>query len=215
MSFIGDSEREVIACIDKLQTSYNALHRAIVTDVKSKFIDVIGKNWYTPEAVKYFQNYFKVNFESLMKSINDTFVSAVNIINRAADDYAKDGGYTHVFKEIETKAVTCNVDSIKEIAGNGRQGIDPVRCRDAVSTLTSTIKKSCDDAITKAVNASQNNGFCEDKEKRELYNSFGKIKTSVNNAFKEVSEEAKKTITATAERYEKRSSQHKSSFSIK
>lgn len=197
MSLTGFDPDLVSSSIDKVQSAYDALIRAIGDDMQTQFVNGMQDKWACNQAIKFFEG-FKNTMDSLILSSNNTFESVVSSMNSAASAWAERTESTWGGKSFSRNDKKLDVSVIKENIA-GVRGVDPEAT--AVSAKLSTIANSAIAALSDAQSAVQTCGFIGGSSEAELISSLGKIKTAIEEAVNEISGNCKTAIDNTTQEY--------------
>lgn len=197
MALTGFDPELVTSSISKIQNAYNELMAAIGTDMQNQFVNGMQDKWACSDAQTFFNN-FKTTVDSLITNSNNTFESVVNAMNSAAKAWAEQTGSTWSAKQFSRNDVKMDITGIKENIG-GVRGVDLQAT--AVSDKLPTIAEAAGRALDNSKSAVINCGFVGGTSEADLVNSLEQIKTSINNAVSQISNDCKKAIETTTQNY--------------
>lgn len=197
MALTGFDPELVTSSINKIQNSYNELIAAIGTDMQNQFVNGMQDKWACADAQTFFNN-FKSTIDSLITNSNNTFESVVNAMNSAARAWADQTGSTWSAKQFSRNDIKMDITGIKENIG-GVRGVDLQAT--AISDKLPTIAEAAGRALDNSKSAVINCGFVGGTSEADLVNSLEQIKTSINNAVSQISNDCKKAIETTTQNY--------------
>lgn len=197
MGLVGFDPELVATSINNVQNAYNNLIRAIATDMQSQFVNGMQDKWACTDAQTFFQR-FKEVIDTLITDSNNTFQSVVEAMNSAANGWAQQTGGSWSAKSFDRLDKKMDVSGIKENIG-GVRGVDPEAT--SVSSRLTSISGAAVSALTDAQSAVQNCGFIGGSSASSLISSLGKIKTNIENAVNQISNDCQKAIETTSQTY--------------
>ena len=195
----GFNESQVSSSINNVKSAYTNLVTALYTEMQSKFVDEMSTKWCAPNAQKFFNEAFKPAIDELLTNSDNTFRSVVESMDSAGTMWASQTGGTHSnigfdsnSKRIETSGIRDNI--------NGIQGIDRALAPETSGNLTS-IHSNATSALESAVNAVQTCGFLGGDQASALLSSLNTIKSSIDNATAQLTQQTKTAIQDTVDQY--------------
>ena len=147
----------------------------------------------------FFNDAFKPSVDSLISSSNQIFESIVSAMNAAGQAWAEqtDANYSPVSFSAINKTMDTSV--IQENIG-GVRGIDLDTATGVVAKLP-TIAESAKNALTQAQQAVQSCGFIGGGQAESLVNALGVVKSKIDAATGEISNETKSYMDQTIAEY--------------
>lgn len=209
MALTGFDPQQVNNSISRVQSAYDSLMQALISDVQSKFVNPMGDAWACKTAMNYFAS-AKEAFNAQITGATTVFQSVVDAMNSAAKSWADSTETTWGERKFQPSNGTIDVSCIKENIGDVR-GIDEAPATSAVSQLT-VIKSSADSALDQAVNAVSNCGFIGGGQETNLIQSLNKIKSNISSSFGELTNSAKTGMEETIQTYGRIESNVSSAF---
>lgn len=197
MALTGFDPELVTASINKVQNAYNELLAAIGTDMQNQFVNGMQDKWACNDAQTFF-NSFKATIDSLITNSNNTFESVVNSMNSAAKAWAEQTGTTWSGKQFSRNDLKMDITGIKENIG-GVRGVDLQATE--ISGKLPTIAEAAGRALDNSKAAVSNCGFIGGTSETDLINSLERIKTSINEAVTQISNDCQKAIENTTKNY--------------
>ena len=198
MALTGFDPQLVYSSISRVQSAYDQLMRALLSDTQSKFINPMGDAWACNEAMKFFEA-AQTAFNSQIQGSTQVFQSVVDAMNSAARSWATRTETEYSERSFSANNGTVDVSCIKENIG-GVRGIDESVATSAVSQL-SVIKSAADSALDQAVSAVSNCGFIGGGQESNLVSSLNKIKSNISSSFGELTGSAKTAMDSTIQTY--------------
>lgn len=197
MSLVGFDPDLVTRSINSVQSAYKELIQAIATDMQGQFVNGMQDKWACNDAISFFQT-FKSTIDSLITDSNNAFQSVVEAMNSAANGWAQQTGSSWSAKQFDRIDKNMDISCIKENIG-GVRGVDPEAT--GVAAKLPNIASSAVSALTNAQSAVQNCGFIGGTSASTLISSLGKIKTSIESAVNQISNDCQKAIETTSQNY--------------
>jgi len=199
MALTGFDPELVKSSIESVKTAYSNLIKALGDDMQNQFIGGMSDKWACNDAQKFFNDGFKPAIDGLIKGSNTIFESVVSSMNSAAQRWAQETGSAYSPTTLSTISKTMDVSGIQENIG-GVRGIDKENATTVAAKLP-VIAEAAKGALTDAQNAVQNCGFIGGNQASNLINSLGTIKSNIDTATQDISNQSKSAIDNTVQRY--------------
>ena len=199
MAMTGFNPDEVNSSINSVKSAYEALIRALGDDMQNQFVGGMADKWACRNAQSFFNDAFKPSVDSLISSSNQIFESIGSAMNAAGQAWAEqtDANYSPVSFSVINKTMDTSV--IQENIG-GVRGIDLDTATGVVAKLP-TIAESAKNALTQAQQAVQSCGFIGGGQAESLVNALGVVKSKIDAATGEISNETKSYMDQTIAEY--------------
>lgn len=197
MALTGFDPDLVSSSIDKVQSAYDELIRAIGDDMQNQFVNGMQDKWACNQAIKFFES-FKDTIDSIITQSNNTFESVVQSMNSAATAWATETESVWSGRQFNRNDKNLDVSGIQENIA-GVRGVDPEAT--AVSAKLTSIATSANSALSNAQSAVQNCGFIGGSSAEQLISSLGRIKAAIDDAVTQISEACKAAIESTTQQY--------------
>lgn len=199
MAMTGFNPDEVTSSINAVKSAYEALIRALGDDMQNQFVGGMADKWACNNAKTFFDEAFKPAVDGLISSSNTIFESVVSAMNTAAQAWAEqtEGSFTPVSFSVINKTMDTSVIQ-ENIAGV--RGID-LDAASGVAAKLPSIAESANQALTSAQQAVQNCGFIGGGQAESLINSLGVVKSKIDTATSEISNETKTYMDSTISEY--------------
>lgn len=199
MALTGFNPDVVNSSINSVKAAYENLIHALGDDMQNRFVNGMADKWACNQAQTFFNNSFKPAIDNLIMSSNSIFESVVASMNSAGQAWAMQTDSSYSPQSFSAITKTMDTSVIRENIG-GVRGIDLSSATTVANQLTS-IADSAKSALTSAQQAVQNCGFIGGNQASNLINSLGVIKTKIDNATQEISNQSKTAINNTVESY--------------
>ena len=197
MALTGFDPDLVSSSIDKVQSAYDELIRAIGDDMQNQFVNGMQDKWACNQAIKFFES-FKNTMDSVILQSNNTFESVVQSMNSAANAWAQETESVWPGRQFSRNDKKLDVSIIQENIA-GVRGVDPEAT--AVSSKLTSIAASATNALSNAQSAVQTCGFIGGGSAEQLISSLGRIKASIDDAVTQIAEACKAAIESTTQEY--------------
>lgn len=194
----GINPEDVRKALTKLNTDYTNMMDCFKQTVQ-KFVDDIGKQWASPNAVNFFKSSEGVEFilKKLSNDINTSLKSVNSSINSAAERKASDNGSTFNRISFNDYTLTINYSSIVDNI-NGDVGVD----KDNAETTANGLKNAIDDANTNLDcirKTLETSGILDSVSQSTLNESVVTIKTNISTAIEDIVDTSIESIKLTVE----------------
>lgn len=198
MALTGFDPQLVYSSIARVQSAYDSLMQALISDTQSKFVNPMGDAWACNDAMQFFAS-AQTAFNAQITGATQVFTTVVEAMNSAARAWANSTKSEYGERNFSPNNGKVDVSCIKENIG-GVRGIDEGPANSAISQLA-VIKSAADSALDQAANAVSNCGFVGGSQESNLINSLNKIKSSISTSFGELTDAAKTAMDATVQTY--------------
>ena len=200
MALTGYDPNIVNTSVNSVVSAYNELMAQIKDQIQNKFVNGMADKWACVNAVNFFNEGFKPTIDELLNSTNQIFDSVVRSMTDAATAWANDTGSTQiVVANFSQQNPSIDVSNIQENIG-GVRGIDLEQSTSVINQLPS-IAIQAESALEHAKSAVQDCGFIGGNQASNLINSLATIKTKINNAFLDITDNVKNAMEQTVNTY--------------
>lgn len=200
MALTGYDPNVVNSSINAVINSYNELMSQLKDGIQTKFVNGMSDKWACVNAVNFFNEGFKPTMDELLTSTDSIFESVVSSMNSAGSAWANDTGSQYSTVSFSVQGAKMDVSNIVENIG-GVRGIDLQQSSAVINTLP-TIASQAESALEQAKNAVQNCGFIGGDQAANLISSLGMIKTKINTAVTDITNEVKSAMDQTVNTYQ-------------
>lgn len=199
MAMTGFDPSVVGTSIKAVDNAYKELVNQLGNEMQTKFVNGMADKWACVNAQTFFRDAFKPAVDELINNSNRVFESVIQAMNSAGRAWASSTGssYSQVsFSVIDKKM---DIGNIRENIG-GVRGIDLQSTNSVINQLP-VIATSAGQALTSAQQAVQNCGFIGGNQASNLISSLGTIKSRINSAVTDLTNEAKSAMEQTVSTY--------------
>ena len=199
MALSGFNPEEVNTSINSVKSAYESLTNAIIGRMQNEFVNGMADKWACNNAQSFFGDTFKPVVDSLITESNNVFESVVNSMNEAAQAWAQETNSSYTPTQFSANGQRIDVNGILENI-NGVRGIDLAEA-DVVAGKLPSIASDASSALEAAKSAVLNCGFIGGDQAGNLQNSLGQIKTNIEKATNDITEQVKAAINTTVQNY--------------
>lgn len=199
MALVGFNPDYVYASIRRVQSAYDQLMQALISDTQNGFVNPMGDAWACNDAINFFTT-AKDSFDTQIQGATRVFQSVVDAMNSGANAWAQSTETTYSPIQFSPNNGKIDISCIKENI-SGVRGIDESAAGSAVSYLTGSVKSAADSALQAAVSAVNECGFIGGSQQGNLTSTLSSIQSSISTMFGELTTAAKTAMDATTQAY--------------
>lgn len=199
MAMTGFDPSVVTTSINAVNNAYKELINQLGNEMQSKFVVGMSDKWACVNAQTFFRDAFKPSVDELIINSNRVFESVISAMNSAGRAWASSTGSSYSQVSFSTIEKKIDISSIKENIG-GVRGIDLQSSGSVINQLP-VIASAAGSALTSAQQAVQNCGFIGGNQANNLISSLGTIKSRINAAVTDLTNEAKAAMEQTVSTY--------------
>lgn len=200
MALTGFDPSIVNTSINSVKSAYAELIQALQNDTQTKFVGGMKDNWACNEAQRFFRESFKPAIDDLIKGSDDVFESVVNSMNSAAQAWAERTESSYSTVSFSRSNGKVSVDEIQENIG-GVRGVDEANANQVATSTLQQVVQASSSALDQAKSAVQSCGFIGGDQAANLSNALETIKSRINEAVNELSNQTKTAIGQTVTSY--------------
>ncbi len=199
MALTGFDPSIVQTSMNNVIAAANDVMDVLCNKFQAQFVDKMSELWACNDAQNFFRNSVKPAMDNLTNDANNIFVSVINAMRDAGNNWAAETGATFSPPSYTSNRKAVDISSIQENI-NGVRGID-LSAATTVSSALAIINGAAESALSRAVSAVQSCGFIGGTSAANLLASLNTIKTNINTTFTNCSASLKTAINNTTTNY--------------
>lgn len=120
----GYTNQQINECVNLINNANQQISQAFTQIIQKEFVDELSNLWVCQEAVDFFKDKAKIDFDKLSEMVNSNFKEVSEAVNRAGSFWARSVGAVFRRTNFVPKKVFLDVASFKENIDDFRGVVD-------------------------------------------------------------------------------------------